>query len=93
MAPNLTFILDIPPEVGLERARRRRGEGEADRFEAEDLAFHAQLRDKFLEIAASEPQRCRVIDATLPPEIVADAIWTTVCEKFLKAFTDGKKWA
>ncbi len=93
LEPDMTFILDLPPEVGLERARRRRGEGEADRFEAEDMAFHAQLREKFLEIAATEPQRCRVIDSTLSPEIVAETILTTVCAKFLKPFTDGKKWA
>jgi dTMP kinase len=93
LAPDLTFILDLPPEMGLERARRRRGEGEADRFEGEDLSFHAQLRQKFLDIAEAEPQRCRVIAAALPPEKVAAQIWRAVDEKFLRGSADGKKWA
>src|ERR1700758_2915134 len=44
LRPDLTFILDLPPEVGLERARARRGEQNADRFEAESLEFHEKLR-------------------------------------------------
>ena len=47
----------------MERARRRRGQADVDRFEAEDIGFHAQLREKFLEIARAEPRRCRVIEA------------------------------
>ncbi len=51
LTPGMTFILDLPPQIGLERANRRRGGGEADRFEGEALDFHAQLRARFLEIA------------------------------------------
>ena len=93
LAPDLTFILDLPPEMGLERARLRRGEGEIDRFEGEDLAFHAQLRQKFLDIAEAEPRRCRVIAAASPPEKVAARIWRAVHETFLTDRADGKKWA
>jgi dTMP kinase len=99
VAPDLTFILDVPPDLGMDRARKRRGEEAADRFEAEDLAFHRGLREKFLEIAAAEPRRCRVVDATQPPEIVADAIWACVCERFFfeaKGVVEvlgDKKWA
>ncbi len=93
VAPDLTFILDLPPESGMERARKRRGENAADRFEAEDLAFHEGLREKFLEIARAEPKRCRVVDATAPPEKVSDAIWACVCERFFFEAPGDKKWA
>src|SRR6266478_6460849 len=43
LKPDLTFILDVPAEVGLERASKRRGEASADRFEAESLEFHERL--------------------------------------------------
>ncbi len=63
LKPDLTVILDVPVEVGMQRAAARRGSGAPDRFEAEDIAFHQKLRDAYREIAASDPQRCVVIDA------------------------------
>lgn len=78
LAPDLTFILDVPVEVGLERAKLRRGEGEPDRFEAENLEFHQKLRDAYLAIAAEEPKRCVVIDAGAPKDAVARKIWAAV---------------
>ncbi len=81
LTPGLTFILDLPPRLGLERARTRRGGGEADRFETEDIDFHAQLRARFLDIAHLEPERCQVIDAARPAEAVAEAIWSAFCQK------------
>jgi len=80
--PDLTFILDIPPEIGLERARERRGGDKVDRFEGEELAFHWILREKFLEIARGDPERCRVIDADRPQQEVAASIWEAMTEKF-----------
>jgi dTMP kinase len=77
-APNLTLILDLPVEIGLARAGARRGEAAADRFEGEELTFHQGLRQGFLAIAAKEPERCAVIDAALPIEKVAAAIWRVV---------------
>jgi dTMP kinase len=76
--PDLTFVLDLPAEVGLERAARRRGNGAGDRFEAEALDFHKKLREAYLELAAHEPDRCAVIDATAAPDTVADAVWAVV---------------
>jgi dTMP kinase len=77
--PDLTLILDIPPEVGLERAAKRRGRGvAADRFEAEGLAFHRTLRKAFLDIAGAEPERCTVIDALKSENKVAAEIWSVV---------------
>ena len=76
--PDLTFILDLPAEVGLRRAANRRGRKGADRFEAEGAAFHETLRRAFLAIAAGEPGRCVVIDASKGEDEVAAAIWAAV---------------
>jgi dTMP kinase len=78
VAPDLTVILDVPVSLGTERARQRRGGAEPDRFEAESAEFHQQLRDGFLSIAAKEPDRCVVIDASPAKEEVANAIWGPV---------------
>ena len=76
--PDLTFVLDVPAETGLERAARRRGNGAGDRFEAEALDFHKKLREAYLDLAAREPERCAVIDASAAPDAVADAVWAVV---------------
>jgi dTMP kinase len=77
--PDLTIILDLPPEEGLARAKRRAGQiGAADRFETETLEFHEAVRQAFLDIRAREPVRCALIDATAPPDEVAARIWSTV---------------
>ena len=85
--PDLTVILDLPPEAGLERIRRRqvaRGEG-ADRFESEGLSFHTALREAFLRIAAAAPHRCVVVDATQSEDAVEEAIWRAVWERVPQA--------
>jgi dTMP kinase len=82
--PDLTFILDVPVEIGLTRAaaRRQAREEGVDRFEAEDLAFHDRLREAFLRIAAAEPERCVVIDAAAAPDIVEERVWAVVQARF-----------
>jgi dTMP kinase len=79
--PDLTLILDLPPEQGLERASVRRGDEVVDRFEREGLSFHRTLRDAFLQIAREEPARCVVIDAAANEAQVAEAIWSAVVER------------
>jgi dTMP kinase len=74
--PDLTLVLDLPVEQGLQRAGHRGGP-EA-RFEAKGLAFHQRLRDAFLAIAQAEPARCVVIDALAPRDAVSEAIWAAV---------------
>jgi dTMP kinase len=81
LKPDLTFILDVPPEVGLERASKRRGEASADRFEAESLEFHERLRDAYLHLATSDPDRCVLIDARESPTAVAARIWDVVAKR------------
>src|SRR6266567_3316571 len=81
LKPDLTFILDVPAEVGLARAKKRRGKGAADRFEAESIDFHEQLREAFLHLGASEPDRCVLIDSSEPRPAVAERIWNVVSNR------------
>jgi dTMP kinase len=76
LMPDLTLMLDLDPEIGLARAAKRRAPDETtDRFESETLEFHRRLRQGFLDIAAREPGRCAVLDASLPPESLAESAW------------------
>ncbi|MBR1196460.1 dTMP kinase [Bradyrhizobium sp. AUGA SZCCT0240] len=75
LKPDLTIILDIPVEVGLKRAAARRGTGAPDRFEAEDVKFHQDLRDAYQQIAAEDPKRCALIDANADTDTVAARVW------------------
>jgi dTMP kinase len=84
LKPDLTIILDVPVEVGMQRAAARRGTGVPDRFEAEDVKFHEGLRDAYRQIAADEPQRCLLIDANAAPGVVAARVWTAVRDRFLE---------
>ncbi|HEX5014837.1 MAG TPA: dTMP kinase [Candidatus Limnocylindrales bacterium] len=71
LKPDLTVLLDVPPEVGL----RRKGPDDRTRFElAFDLDFHARVRDGFLALAAAEPRRFAVIDAST----ATGAVWEAV---------------
>ena len=84
MMPDMTLILDIDAEEGLRRATTRRGEDSVDRFEKETLAIHQQRRDAYLAIAASEPDRCIVIDAS-PNENDVDEVVTAAVFAALEA--------
>jgi dTMP kinase len=85
LKPDLTFILDVPADIGLSRASKRRGETPADRFEAESLAMHQELREAYRLLVVSEPARCILIDATEPKPVVADRIWKSVNERLSPA--------
>ncbi len=78
LKPDLTIILDVPVEIGLKRAAARRGAGTPDRFEAEDVKFHQELREAYRQIAAENPGRCVLIDATPSPDVVAAQVWTAL---------------
>lgn len=73
--PDVTFLLDLPVEAGLARAR---AVGEPDRIEKEPIEFHRRVRDGFLRIADSEPDRVYVIDATQGIEAVAAEVWRVI---------------
>lgn len=80
--PDLTLILDVPPEIGLARAACRRGDGDVDRFESEALDFHTRLRDAYRALPGQYPERCVLIDAAGDPDKVGDAIWRAVTQRF-----------
>ena len=65
--PDLTLLLDVPVEIGLERAGNR---GALDRFEQEEVAFFERVRQAYLEMARTHDGRYRVIDASQPLEVV-----------------------
>jgi len=79
--PNLTFVLDVPANVGLARAKRRRGSSNTDRFEAESVEFHEALRQAYVALADKEARRCVVIDGRAPRDVVSDRIWEIVRER------------
>lgn len=85
LKPDLTIILDVPVEIGMQRAAARRGTDAPDRFEAEDIEFHQQLREAYRQIAATEPERCVLIDATADAATVASNIWAAVRERLFAA--------
>jgi dTMP kinase len=82
LKPDLTLILDVPVEVGMQRAAARRGSGAPDRFEAEDVKFHQKLRDAYRQIAADEPRRCVLIDANADANTVAASVWAALRNRF-----------
>jgi dTMP kinase len=83
LKPDLTFILDVPVEIGLKRAAVRRGKGAPDRFEGEDVKFHQDLREAYKQIATEDPQRCVLIDATASPDAVSARIWKVLRDRLL----------
>jgi dTMP kinase len=89
LKPDLTIILDVPVKVGLKRAALRRGTASPDRFEQEDVKFHQQLREAYRQIAANEPERCVLIDATQEADKVAANVWSALRDRFFTAGADS----
>lgn len=84
LAPDLTLLLDLPPAAGLARARQR---GTADHFENDELAFHENVRSRFLALAKAEPGRFAVMDGTLSEAALAHAIAGIVEARFGERIT------
>jgi dTMP kinase len=76
--PDLTFVLDLPVDVGL---GRRVAAGGGTRFEAKGTAFHEQVREGFLDLARRSPERFAVIDAAATPDIVAERVQAVTSER------------
>jgi dTMP kinase len=87
VTPDLTILLDLPPEVGLERSKAldkaEAKQGEGDRFEQEDIEFHRRLRKGFLELAEAEPDRFRKIAVQQEMEETHGLV-VEIVERFLK---------
>ena len=79
--PDLTLVLDVPVDLGMERVTSR--EEESDRFESDEIGRHEARRLAYLEIASREPERVVVIDAKRTPEEIADTIRRVVGARLL----------
>lgn len=79
---DLTLLLDVPVDEGLERAKSRTA---ADRIEQEKIDFHQRVRDAYLVLAEQEPERIHVIDSTNPIDAVANEAWNIVSGLFAKS--------
>ena len=78
--PDLTFLLDLPPQEGFARQATLPGH-QADRMEQEDLSFHTRVRDGYLDFARRDPERYHVIDATQDPGLVAETTLRVTLER------------
>ncbi|MBW1968530.1 MAG: dTMP kinase [Deltaproteobacteria bacterium] len=85
LKPDITLLLDLPPEIGLSRAWKQIDRGDRDRvetrFEEETLSFHKKVRSGYLEMARLEPERFRIIDASQEPDQVRKEITRTLSEE------------
>ena len=86
LIPYLTVLLDIPVEEGLARKRDQK----QDRFEQEDISFHLKVRKGYLKLAAGEPERWLVIDASQSRAKVEQFIWQRV-NQMLSSHSGGSK--
>jgi dTMP kinase len=87
LRPDLTLLLDAPVSVAMERARKRhieRGGGMTDRFESERSEFFERVRQAYLEIAAAEPARVRILDAAEPLANVQNKVRLLI-EEFVRS--------
>ena len=78
--PDLTLVIDVPTEVGLARIRQRASDL-PDRMERENIAFFKKIREGYLFLAKSMPDRVVVIDGTLSPDAIEKKIWAVVKER------------
>ena len=81
LLPDLTVLLDLDPAIGLARAENRAA---PDRLESAALSFHQAVRQGFLDLAAAEPARYLVLDATQPAEALAEQVRAAVSTALLR---------
>lgn len=89
VTPDLTVILDVPASVGNSRARLRRGQVAADRFEREAEELQEARRQAFLRIATEESDRCFVVDGALRTEDVSEQILQIVSDRIQASRVDA----
>lgn len=73
--PDLTLVIDLDPRIGLERAR---GRELFDRMENQDFGFYQRVRQGYLDLAAAEPMRVKIVDGNQPYDVVARDVWNQV---------------
>ena len=87
--PDLTLLFDLPVEIGLNRALQRetdQQDSSEGRFERETLDFHQRIKDGYLQLAAAEADRFRVIDVNKSVEQIGRQV-TDIIESFLQVKT------
>ena len=95
LVPNLTFLFDLPVEVGLERANKRIDQmvlfdlPPENRFELEEVVFHQSVRDGYLTLARENPERFEIIKAENDRETIAGAI-NSILKKKLAAWSSNR---
>ena len=80
LKPDLTILLDIPVKEGLARKQAKK----QDRFEQEAIDFHQRVREGYLKLAAAEPERWLIVDASQSKRKIADIIWQRVSQLISK---------
>jgi dTMP kinase len=80
LVPDLTLVIDIETSVGLERAhgRNRKTQDVETRIDEQTVDFHRKVRDAYLQLAAEEPNRIRLIDGARNEEMVGNDVWEAV---------------
>jgi len=87
--PDMTILLDLPAEMGLERARRRNSQAadqSESRIDEEELTFHSRVREGYLFITRNDPERFLVLDAGLRPPELTEAVIRELAVRFPHAF-------
>jgi dTMP kinase len=86
LVPDLTLLVDVPTELGLERAHgRNRKTGDVEtRIDEQAIGFHRKVRDAYLRLATDEPQRVRTIDGARSEDAVAEEIWSVVAPLIIR---------
>ncbi len=82
LVPDLTIVLDLPAEIGLDRVRSRSG-GSLDRMEQENIEFYRKVREGYLLLVKSLPQRFAVFDGTEERSQLEEQIWKEITGRFL----------
>jgi dTMP kinase len=87
LVPDLTVLIDIETELGLERAhgRNRKTQGVETRIDEQAVGFHRKVRDAYLQLAADEPDRVQLVDGSRSEDAVEKDVWNVVLERLKRA--------
>ena len=80
LVPDLTIVVDVDTELGLERAhgRNRKTQDVETRLDEQAIGFHRKLRDAYLHLAADEPYRVKLIDGARSEKVVEEDVWKVI---------------
>lgn len=87
MLPNITFVIDCPPEIGLNRAlsriSARKDNNKEDRFEKEDIEFHKRIQEGYIKLAKKAPDRIKIINGNRNIEVINKEICAILDNKLV----------